>query len=66
MGLKTEYLPIRISPEEKKLIEFLTHDYGMEKVSDFIRAVVDYIDRERPVITIVPQGKNSALVSQKA
>lgn len=63
MAQKTEYLPIRVSPEEKKLIEFLAEDYGMEKISDFIRAMIDYIDRERPTITIVPEGKNLAPVS---
>lgn len=57
MAQKTEYLPIRLSPEEKQLVEFLTKDYGMEKVSDFFRAMVNYVDRERPTITIVPEGK---------
>lgn len=61
MAQKTEYLPIRLSPDEKKLVEFLAADYGMEKVSDFIRAMVGYIDRERPTLTITPAGKVSAL-----
>lgn len=61
MAQKTEYLPIRLSPEEKRLVEFLAEDYGMDKVSDFFRAVLGYIDRERPMLTIVPAGKVSAL-----
>lgn len=66
MAQKTEYLPIRISPEEKKLIEFLTEDYGMEKVSDFVRAIIGYIARERPTLTIVPEGKVSTSVGMNA
>lgn len=66
MAIKSEYLPIRLSPDEKRRVEFLAQDYGMEKVSDFVRAIISYIDRERPVLTIVPEGKDSALVSMNA
>jgi hypothetical protein len=33
----------------------------MDEVSDFIRAMIGYIDRERPVLPIVPDGKTFAL-----
>ncbi len=56
---KNDMLRVRMTEEQRQLVAFLAVDYNME-TANFVRAVFDYIKRERPPLTIeiVPEGKH--------
>ena len=51
--IRNRFLQVRVTDEERELIVKLADQYDME-VSQFIRAMVHYVDRRRPQLVIVP------------
>lgn len=56
---RNKWLQVRVSEEEREIIDDLAADYGMD-ASTFIRSMVAYVDEVRPRLMIVPSGKELA------
>lgn len=59
-GEKTKFLQVRMSEDEREMVDELAGEYGMD-ASNFIRAMISFVDQHRPVLRIVPLKKESAL-----
>ena len=59
-GEKTKFLQVRMSEDERETVDVLADEYGMN-ASNFIRAMVAYVDQHRPTLKIVPLKKEPAL-----
>ena len=59
MTERNKWLQVRVSEEERDVVNELADDYGMD-MSTFIRSMVSYIDEHRPTLMIVPAGKGGA------
>jgi len=57
---KTKFLQVRMSEDERETVDNLAAEYGMD-ASNFIRAMISYVDQHRPTLRIVPLKKESAL-----
>ncbi len=57
---KTKFLQVRMSEEERETVDALAAEYGMD-ASNFIRAMISFVDQQRPVLRIVPLKKEPAL-----
>ena len=59
MTERNKWLQVRVSEEERQIIDELAADYGMD-ASTFIRSMIVYVDEVRPRLMIVPLGKELA------
>ena len=57
---KTKFLQVRMSEEERETVDALAKEYGMD-ASNFIRAMISFVDQQRPVLRIVTLKKEPAL-----
>lgn len=49
---KSHYLHIRLNKEELDLMEKLKSDYGFSNISEFVVAILGYVDEKRPTFKI--------------
>lgn len=49
MSERNKFLQVRMSEDERKLVENLADDYGLDD-STFVRSVMQYIDKVKPTI----------------
>lgn len=56
---KPKFLQVRMSEDERVAVDDLAAEYGMD-ASNFIRAMVAYVDQYRPTLRIAPLKKETA------
>lgn len=61
---KTEYkwIQVRVSPEEKEIVDDAAGNYNVD-VSTLVRAALNYVIEQRPILEIRHTGKLAALES---
>ena len=62
---KTAYFQMRLLEGDEELLEELTHDYQLDR-SQLVRRALEYLRDNRPVLQIIPQGKEAAPVMETA
>ncbi len=67
MTQKIEYkwIQVRVSPEEKEIVDDTAGNYNVD-VSTLVRAALNYVIEQKPMLEIRHTGKLSALESVSA
>ena len=62
---KIAYFQMRLLEGDEQLLEELTQDYQLDR-SQLVRRALEYLRDNRPVLQIVPQGKEAVPVMEMA